>query len=114
MRVIRWMILFLCFSLCSARLDAGNELILRIRHLNEATVKSVQHHLKRLKGVEFWGYHVESSCLLITFDAKEIQEKEVIFNVAALLDQTTSVLPLKGYKIYDILDGKYIAQEEED
>lgn len=111
---LRLIILITCLAVCSARLQAGNELILRIRHLDEATVKSVQHHLKRLKGVQFWGYHVESSCLLITFDAKEIQEKEVVFNVAALLDQTTSVLPLKGYKIFDILDGKYIAQEEED
>lgn len=113
MKVIRLIFLLAYFFMCSHRLQAGNELILRIRPLDEATVKSVQHHLKQLKGVEFWGYHVESSCLLITFDANKMQEKDVLFNIAALLDQTTRVVPLRGYKIFDILDGKYIAQQDE-
>ncbi|MBK9402484.1 MAG: hypothetical protein IPN36_17085 [Bacteroidetes bacterium] len=74
------MFLLLCFALvCAAGMQA--RAILN-KALNEATVKSVQYHLKTVEGREFWGYYVESSRLLITLMIRK-SGKGSYFNVAA-------------------------------
>ncbi len=113
-KALRVLLVLGCFLFCQIRAKAGSELILKVKVLDEKAVNSIRHHLQQLEGVRFWGYHVNSSCLLLTFESGLIQEKELVFNISALLDHTTTVQQLSGYKIFDILDGKYLAQEETD
>ncbi len=109
--VMNGRVLILSVFLLSAavvRADKNTELILKVPSLNEASVNRIRIQLSCLEGVRFCGYHVESSCLLLVYNKNTVSDPDIIATLVCALNRKMEVLPLKGYSIYDVIDGKYV------
>ncbi|MBL7925176.1 MAG: hypothetical protein JNL88_13320 [Bacteroidia bacterium] len=87
----------------------AQELILKVPVLSEQSVNTIRKQLLCLEGVHFCGYHVESSCLLLRFLPARIGDPDIIATTICALNRQLEVLPVDGYTIYDVIDGKYPA-----
>lgn len=86
--------------------DCSRELILQVPRMDEARVGRIQRQLKCLEGVHFCGYYIEASCLFIRYDPAKMKDPEIIITVIRSLNGKIKVNGVKGYTMYDVIDGK--------
>ena len=83
------------------------ELILKVPQLKEHTVARIKKQMNCLENVRFCGYDVASSCLFLRYDPEHILDVDIITTSICALNGKMEVIPLIGYTIYDVLDGKF-------
>lgn len=82
------------------------ELILKVPQLKEHTVARIKKQMNCLENVRFCGYDVASSCLFLRYDSESMLDTDIIMTSICALNGKIEVIPIIGYTIYDVIDGK--------
>lgn len=88
--------------------EGWKELIVKVPKLDEWSVYKINRQLKCLDGVHLSGYYQPTSCLLLKYDPKVLMDPEIVKVVIFRLNNKMKNFYLKGYTIFDVIDGKYI------
>ncbi|MFN8153991.1 MAG: hypothetical protein U0Y08_06845 [Bacteroidia bacterium] len=106
---MKWHTVILSSLLISGDVRAGppKEYILNTAPLSEWAVFKIRRQLACLEGLHFSGYDARSSCLLMQFDPDKIAGGFLILDMVRGLNKPMKFREVKGYTIYDIIDGKY-------
>lgn len=100
----------LMISVMLAGLDARagpmEELIVEVPGLSEWSVFKIRRQLLCLDGLHFSGYDVASSCLLLKFDPLRIASATLVLEVLKGLNKQQEFTLIKGYSIYQVIDGQ--------
>lgn len=106
MNVKKWILLFTFFSPFGLLAYPPKELILKVPPLKEHTVFNIKKQMNCLMNVHFCGYDVASSCLFLRYDSESMLEMDIIVTSICALNGKIEVIPIIGYTIYDVIDGK--------
>ncbi len=101
-----WILLFVLFTPVGLVAAPPKELILKVPQLKEPTVARIKKQMNCLENVRFFGYDVASSCLFLRYDPEHILDVDIIATSICALNGKMEVIPLYGYTIFDVLDGK--------
>ncbi|MBK7964894.1 MAG: hypothetical protein IPK10_06165 [Bacteroidetes bacterium] len=106
MNVKKWIIFYAFSSPFGLVASAPRELILKVSPLKEHTVFNIKKQMNCLLNVHFCGYDVASSCLFLRYDSESMLDTDIIMTSICALNGKIEVIPIIGYTIYDVIDGK--------
>jgi hypothetical protein len=67
-----------------------------------------------LEGLHLSSYDVKTSCLLIQFNPEKIRGGFLITDLLNGLNKPLKFQEVKGYAVFDVIDGKYKKNKQED
>lgn len=86
--------------------EIKKELILDVPELSEWRVNRIQKQLFCMDGVHFSGYYKNARCIFITYDPLKMTNEDIVTGMISHLNGKLNVRVVKGYSIYDIIDGQ--------
>ena len=86
--------------------EVKKELILDVPELSEWRVNRIQRQLSCMEGVQFRGYYKPARCIFITYNPDKLMHEEIVTETVSHLNGKLNVRVVKGFSIYDIIDGK--------
>lgn len=92
--------------------EVWKELIVKVPKLDEWSVFKINRQLKCLDGVYFSGYYRPGSCLLLKYDPSVLMDPEIVKVVIFRLNNKMKNSYLKGFTIFEVIDGKFIEREK--
>ena len=92
-------------AVLDARAGPLEELIVKVPGLSELSVFKIRRQLVCLYGLHFSGYDVASSCLLLKIDPLRISSPDLVVEVLKGLNKQQKFTLIKGYSIYQVIDG---------
>ncbi len=101
------MLFYAFFSPFGLVASTPKELILKVPQLKEYTVFNIKKQMNCLINVHFCGYDVANSCLFLRYDPESMLDMDIILTSICALNGKIEVIPIVGYTIYDVIDGKF-------
>jgi hypothetical protein len=87
--------------------EGWKELIIKVPKLDEWSVYKISRQLKCLDGVHLSGYYQPTSCLLLKYNPSILSDPEIVKVVLFRLNNKMKNHYVKGFTIFDVIDGKY-------
>jgi hypothetical protein len=92
--------------------EGWKELIVKVPKLNEWNVFKINRQLKCLDGVHLSGYHQPTSCLLLKYNPTILLDPEIVKVVLFRLNNKMKNHYVKGFTIFEVIDGKFIEHKK--